>query len=594
MATLNTRIALKYDLLSVWNTSDLILKKGEIAIAEIPSQNNIINDTAHTPENTPPAIAMKVGDGAKKFRELPWVQAVAGDVYAWAKKANAPTLGELTNIDKDLTEFINNIIDDTDNIQDTDTYYKVETNNDKIGGKHHFKLSAYKKDGTADTSKDIVINWSDLDTWMAGETGRVQGLIESAFTTLVPLTAAGEGKFVSAVDQENGQIKVTRSNLVAADITDMIPQAKVTGLETLQSEFNTAKDQLANTDYGTKTAIGADNKLMTASAVQRDIENAIDTFEAGLTHTTSGTGDYVTEVTQVDGKVAVTKASLTHDKITDWQTEVTDKLAAKQNALPFSDDTQPTTANYVIRKNDIEGLAHGLHFRGEVTTNPTEWTDPGKNDNVEYVAGDIVILDGTSKEFVFDGTKWLELGDEGNHATKASVEALEGRVQTLETNHPKDVETLRGEIATAKSEAITKAGENADAAIEAALAPLDYSKPADAGKFATAITQVDGKITEVTYANLTVADITDDIPQSKVTNLVSDLAGKQDKLAAIDGGEASVTETNPVATKATVTSAIEASEAKLHAIATSGNANDLVQTAGDVLIFNCGSATEVI
>ena len=98
--TLNTRIALKYDLLSAWNTSDLILKKGEIAIAEIPSQNNIIGDAAHTPENSPPAIAMKVGDGAKTFKQLPWVQAVAGDVYAWAKKTEA-----------EFTTWVNSIID---------------------------------------------------------------------------------------------------------------------------------------------------------------------------------------------------------------------------------------------------------------------------------------------------------------------------------------------------------------------------------------------------------------------------------------------------------------------------------------------------
>lgn len=583
--TLNTRIALKYDLLSAWNTSDLVLKKGEIAIAEIPSQNNIINDSAHTPENSPPAIAMKVGDGTKTFKQLPWVQAVAGDVYAWAKKTNAPTLGELTNIDADLKTEVDKIIGLHGEIQDTDTYYKVETNNDKIGGNHHFKLSAYKKDGTPDTSKDIVINWSDLDTWMAGETDRVQGLIESAFSTLVPQAATGEGRFVSAVDQIDGKIKVARSNLVAADITDMIPQAKVTGLETLQSEFNTAKDQLANTD-GT---ISSSNKLMTASAVQRDVENAIDTYKSGLTETVSGSGDYVTNVTQADGKVTVTKASLTHDKITDWKTEVTDKLAAKQNVLPFSDDTQPTTTNYVVRKSDIENLAHGLHFRGEVTTDPTTWADPGNNNGEEYVAGDIVILAGSTKEFVFNGTAWLELGDEGTHASKAALEEVAGRVATLETNHPKDVETLRGEIATAKNEAISTAQTNTESHVSTELSKLNHAS-SGSGKFVTSVTQSNGKIT-VVNSTMTYEDITGDIPQSKVTNLVSDLAGKQAKLAAIDG---EVTTDNPVATKSTVEAAIGVSEGKLHAIATSGNVNDLVQTTGDVLLFNCGSSTEVI
>lgn len=574
--TLNTRIALKYDLLSAWNTSDLILKKGEIAIAEIPSQNNIIGDAAHTPENSPPAIAMKVGDGAKTFKQLPWVQAVAGDVYAWAKKANAPTLGELTNIDADLKTEVDKIIGQHGEIQDTDTYYKVETNNDKIGGKHHFKLSAYKKDGTADTTKDIVINWSDLDTWMAEESTRVQNLITSAFSTLVPQAAAGEGKFVSAVDQVDGKIKVTRSNLVAADITDMIPQAKVTGLETLQSEFNTAKGQLANTD-GT---ISSSNKLMTASAVQRDVENAIDTFEAGLTHTTSGSGDYVTNVTQADGKVTVTKASLTHDKITDWKTEVTDKLATKQNVLPFSDDTQPSEQNYVVRKNDIADLAGAMHFEGIVDVIPPT----GK-----YNAGDLVILKGTTKEYVFDGTNWLELGDEGNHASQAALGLVEERVAALEKAHPEDVATLRGEIATAKSEAIAKADENAGAAIEAELAKLTQTN-SGSGKYVTTVTQANGKVA-VVNADVTPDDIVGLIPTAKVDGLDNALAGKQNKLAAIDG---EVTAANPVATKSTVDSAIEASEAKLHAIATSGNVNDLVQTSGDVLIFNCGSATTVI
>lgn len=577
--TLNTRIALKYDLLSAWINSDLILKKGEIAIAEIPSQNNIIGDAAHQPENSPPAIAMKVGDGTKTFKQLPWVQAVAGDVYAWAKKANAPTLGELTNIDADLKTEVDKIIGQHGEIQDTDTYYKVEKNNDKISGKHHFKLSAYKKDGTADTAKDIVINWSDLDTWMAEESTRVQSLIVSTVSTLVPEKAAGEGKFVSAVDQVDGRIKVTRSKLFATDITDTIPQDKVAGLETIQSDLNTAKGQLANTD-GT---ISSSNKLMTASAVKRDVENAIDAFEAGLTHTTSGSGDYVTNVTQADGKVTVTKASLTHDKITDWKTEVTDKLATKQDVLPFSDDTQPSAQNYVVRKNDIADLAGAMHFEGIVEAIPPT----GK-----YNAGDLVILKGTTKEYVFDGTNWLELGDEGNHASQAALGLVAERVAALEKAHPEDVATLRGEIATAKSEAIAQADANADAAIEAKLAELTHTK-SGSGKYVTTVTQSNGQVA-VVNADVTPDDIVGLIPTAKVNGLDNALAGKQDKLAAIDGGEASVTAENPVATKATVTSAIEASEAKLHAIATSGNVNDLVQTANDVLIFNCGSATTII
>jgi hypothetical protein len=65
-------------------SSSLILKNGEIAIAEIPSG-------ASDSGLTPPAIGIKVGDGQKTFSQLGWIQAIAGDVQAWAKAATKPS-----------------------------------------------------------------------------------------------------------------------------------------------------------------------------------------------------------------------------------------------------------------------------------------------------------------------------------------------------------------------------------------------------------------------------------------------------------------------------------------------------------------------
>lgn len=86
MATtiLNTRIALKYDTLTNWNASEFILKKGEVAICSLAN-----SETAE--QSTPPAVLLKVGDGAHKFRELPWASGLAADVYGWAKAATKPT-----------------------------------------------------------------------------------------------------------------------------------------------------------------------------------------------------------------------------------------------------------------------------------------------------------------------------------------------------------------------------------------------------------------------------------------------------------------------------------------------------------------------
>ena len=80
---LNTRIQLKIDELSAWESSTIGLKKGEIAIATVSA-------TAGK-ELAEPVIMMKVGeDGVKTFSQLPWaLNAKASDVYSWAKQTSA-------------------------------------------------------------------------------------------------------------------------------------------------------------------------------------------------------------------------------------------------------------------------------------------------------------------------------------------------------------------------------------------------------------------------------------------------------------------------------------------------------------------------
>lgn len=91
MATnqIKTRILNKFDLLSNYNNAtNFYPLKGEICIAEIPS-------SASNSGLTPPAIGIKVGtwngvdeDASKKaFKDLPWIQAIAGDIPAELKTA---------------------------------------------------------------------------------------------------------------------------------------------------------------------------------------------------------------------------------------------------------------------------------------------------------------------------------------------------------------------------------------------------------------------------------------------------------------------------------------------------------------------------
>ena len=89
----NVRIKNKYDSVENWNASNLILEKGEIAIAHTTVDVNVGEGTAKHP-----ALLMKVGDGEKTFANLPWLSAKAADVLSVCKSTT------------ELTAFVNNVI----------------------------------------------------------------------------------------------------------------------------------------------------------------------------------------------------------------------------------------------------------------------------------------------------------------------------------------------------------------------------------------------------------------------------------------------------------------------------------------------------
>jgi len=88
---LNARIVLRYATYERWMNSSAILYKGEVAVAEFSNYSTIYNMSNSTPANTPPAIGIKIGNGRDTFANLPWVQAIAADVYNWAKSSVKPT-----------------------------------------------------------------------------------------------------------------------------------------------------------------------------------------------------------------------------------------------------------------------------------------------------------------------------------------------------------------------------------------------------------------------------------------------------------------------------------------------------------------------
>lgn len=162
MPELKTRIQLKYDTLANWNASTFILKKGEVAIATIET-----DDPAQT--HLQP-IMFKVGDGTKTFSQLGWVSAKAADVYSWAKKSEAQ-----------FTEWVKTLIS-VDDINLTDYYKKTEVN-------------------------ELLKTNSETDQKHADDA------IKTAIESLDVTDTAVTGKYVSAVSEVDGKIAVSREDL---------------------------------------------------------------------------------------------------------------------------------------------------------------------------------------------------------------------------------------------------------------------------------------------------------------------------------------------------------------------------------------------
>lgn len=80
--TIKTRILNKYDVLA--NYSNFTPLKGEVCIAVV-GETTTTNQGLHGDISKKPIVAIKVGDGTNKFNDLPWIQAIAGDVSSFVK-----------------------------------------------------------------------------------------------------------------------------------------------------------------------------------------------------------------------------------------------------------------------------------------------------------------------------------------------------------------------------------------------------------------------------------------------------------------------------------------------------------------------------
>ena len=565
---LQTRIINKNASLADWNSSSLKLKQGEIALAFVNAQTtDARGNIIHVP-----TCVMKVGQNdsngnEQSFKDLPFLSAPASDVYAWAKAQKFDEAGNLPN-----------------------TNAAIKALQDAIG---------------------------------VG--GSVAAQIESAIVTALAKLAltevtVGTGKIIGSIKQENGKVVATTRDLAAADIPTLAI-SKIDGLQAALDSKATATG-LAD-EVAAREALGRTVAQNTADIAKEAGDRAA--ADTALGQRIDGVaGDLTEEVNRAKASeqanaTAAANAQEKADKAEgdaakvagDLATEVADRKAADE----LLNSAITTAVNEL--KQTIGNLTNVMNFRGAVEDKA----------NVETpVEGDVIVVtagDDKGKEFVYSNGAWVEFGsvDAQQTAINGLLErmgAAEGEISTIKADYAKkadvnaDIQTLTNRIADEET-----ARANGDEALGGRIDGVAGRLTTVEGKVATAETDItnlktttEGHTTEIAgikrdYATTAAMEAADSELNTKITNLTTTVTDNKsaydtyvtntnERLAAIElvnenQGTSITNLTNNKADK----SALELVDGRVGAIETNYvkiTNNQLVDQAGDVIVFDCGGA----
>ncbi len=151
----------------------------------------------------------------------------------------------------------------------------------------------------------------------------------------------------------------------------------------------------------------------------------------------------------------------------------------------------------------LAGLTGAMHFVGTSTTDPMSEGGATVPDHTTFASGDVCLFG--KKEFVYNGTAWVELGDEGSYLTTTTAESTYLKKTDAEATYitaakaATDIATAKNEAITAASTAVdTKLADYSDTTATKALIATAKSEAVEA-----AGTAADGKITEALNAYTT-------------------------------------------------------------------------------------------
>ena len=383
-----TRIQLKYDTYANWSANNPVLKAGEMAIATVAAGER--KDMTNLPN-----IVLKVGDGVHKYNELKFVSALAADVHEWAKADKKPVYAA-----SEITGLADYIAERSD--FDTDTQYQLVA----VSGatyKYQLQSRAYANGAWGEWANvdGQVIDFSGADTrlksledtvsGLTGASGGIQGAITDAINGLdsTKSQVAGADGLALEVVQENGVITGI-SGSIKAGTYDAAGAAQ--GVKDELNPLITAAQ--AQADKGVADAAAAKKAADDASAKVDTRINSLDYTGYKAGEATGTTVSFVGTISETDGVISAEKRDLVF-------------------ASAYNPETNKaaTVADITTAVADLNGA---MHYVGKEEKLPTDVSG--------YKAGDVIIVG--IQEYVFDGTKFDELGDEG--AIGAALAGLEG------------------------------------------------------------------------------------------------------------------------------------------------------------------------
>jgi hypothetical protein len=487
--------------------------------------------------------------------------------------------------------------------------------------------------GTMDAA--IAANTSKL----AGHTdAAINTLIDTKINALdvsEPSASGTSTSFIKTAKQENGKIVVTKANLPtatasAAGIAKLganggaATYASVFGTDGkggINAQVNTNKADIANlktavaggvhfrgtakaapteatvtmSDDTTLTAAAGDvviydgkEYIYTGSAWEQlgdvtrigNLETKINGLDVTTTNAVATTHKFVSQVTQTDGKVAVTYTQPTSADVSHGDGTVATKFEAVDAAIATKADSGHTHSSYV-NQNAFSNIK--VSKSGGGTSDVTVAADT-TTDTVTFVGSNITITgDATNDKVTFSVAKADADGETGivtledSVVNQSTTAATSKAVYSVNTK-AEDAQTRVGAV-EAKLDGVTKV----TTSISDAIGALDFTDPTASGtttSFIATVSQTDGKISAT---------------KKTITSASTSAAG----IVKLSSSTSSTSEALAATPKAVKTAYDKGNDAQARVAAVEGNYVRFNSTdsklyvgkdGADEIIFDCGGA----